>query len=347
MSVYKVPQDVEAEDKLLGPFSFRQFIYLLIGAGAVALTIFFVQAPLPVPALSIITIPIAGGFIILALPLRKDQPMEIYLLAMVRFFLKPKRRIWLSDGSASGVVIDAPKVVQQQLTKDLSQNEALDRFSYLSRIVDSRGWAAKGVDIPNQTSVATAVMDEASDAEDVLDENASVSKSFDDLLTKQKQATRDEAVAKMRAAQQRTAATSSAIRTATAPQLQPTPTAATPAATSTQPAEETQPAPADPQLRFNPYPQMHQQVLQPYSDTPPQQQIQATPQVTIQSTTSTTQIQNNNAPTQANPAKSMTQQISPDIMRLANNNDLSVQAIANEAHRIKEDEGEEVVISLR
>ena len=32
MAVYKVPQDVEADDKLIGPFSFRQFIYLIIVA---------------------------------------------------------------------------------------------------------------------------------------------------------------------------------------------------------------------------------------------------------------------------------------------------------------------------
>jgi hypothetical protein len=37
MAVYKVPQDVEAEDKLIGPFSFRQFIYLIIVAGAGAI----------------------------------------------------------------------------------------------------------------------------------------------------------------------------------------------------------------------------------------------------------------------------------------------------------------------
>jgi len=33
MATYKVPQDVEADDKLIGPFSFRQFIYLIIVAG--------------------------------------------------------------------------------------------------------------------------------------------------------------------------------------------------------------------------------------------------------------------------------------------------------------------------
>ena len=33
MGQYRVPQDVEAEDKILGPFSFRQFVYLMIGVG--------------------------------------------------------------------------------------------------------------------------------------------------------------------------------------------------------------------------------------------------------------------------------------------------------------------------
>ena len=37
MSRYKVAQDVEAEDKILGPFSFRQFIYLLVAAAGIAL----------------------------------------------------------------------------------------------------------------------------------------------------------------------------------------------------------------------------------------------------------------------------------------------------------------------
>ena len=37
MAEYKVAQDVEADDKLIGPFSFRQFIYLIVVAGASAI----------------------------------------------------------------------------------------------------------------------------------------------------------------------------------------------------------------------------------------------------------------------------------------------------------------------
>ena len=33
MGQYKVPQNVEAEDKILGPLTFKQFIYALMGFG--------------------------------------------------------------------------------------------------------------------------------------------------------------------------------------------------------------------------------------------------------------------------------------------------------------------------
>ena len=54
MAVYKVPQDVEADDKLIGPFSFRQFIYLIVVAismaGAWGLsTVFIPLAIIPLP----------------------------------------------------------------------------------------------------------------------------------------------------------------------------------------------------------------------------------------------------------------------------------------------------------
>ena len=95
MAIYKVPQDVEAEDKLLGPFTFRQFIYLLIVA-AMGFLAFVLWQILPI--LAIIPAPIILFFAALALPLRKDQPMETYLAAIISLTLllkvwKPKQ-IW-------------------------------------------------------------------------------------------------------------------------------------------------------------------------------------------------------------------------------------------------------------
>ena len=54
MAQYKVPQDVEADDKVLGPFSFRQLIYLFVAGGLIALAfalfeLFQLLAIIPIP----------------------------------------------------------------------------------------------------------------------------------------------------------------------------------------------------------------------------------------------------------------------------------------------------------
>ena len=59
MAVYKVPQDVEAEDKLLGPFSFKQFIFLIIAIMGIGMAYALSQIVLP---LALLPLPITIFF---------------------------------------------------------------------------------------------------------------------------------------------------------------------------------------------------------------------------------------------------------------------------------------------
>ena len=187
MSAYKVPQDVEAEDKLLGPFSFRQFIYLMIAAGLIGLGY----------ALSIILLPLAlipTPFVIillaLALPLKKDQPMETYLLALVSFyFLKPRKRLWQPDGITSLVEITAPKEIEPERAKSISAEEARDKLGFLTDIIDSRGWAVRGTGVPSEgvTSMHQSSYQEAQQANDMLDSDNAAAQKFDKLISNQKE----------------------------------------------------------------------------------------------------------------------------------------------------------------
>lgn len=169
MAVYKVPQDVEADDKLIGPFNFRQFIYLIIVAIAIATAWVLGRIFLP---LSISTLPIIIFFGALALPLRKDQPMEIYMAAMLSFYMKPRKRLWEPDGIDSLIEITVPKVIEYSRVKDLDQVETSRRLSYLADIVDSQGWAVRGqgVQAPNK-AVNNDIYFEAQRVEDVQDIN--------------------------------------------------------------------------------------------------------------------------------------------------------------------------------
>ena len=194
MAQYKVPQDVEADDKLLGPFSFRQFVYLLIAGGCVALAVALFQL---FTLLAIIPILPALFFIILALPLKKDQPMETYLAAIVSYYLKPRTRIWLPGQRESTISITAPKVVDDDRTRDITGEEATHRLSFLADIVDTEGHAIKN----NSTQVSDEVVAEANAADDMFE--TMHFDNLEDTIAKDENARHEEVMKEMREAIQK------------------------------------------------------------------------------------------------------------------------------------------------
>ena len=309
MSVYKVPQDVEAEDKLLGPFSFRQFVFLIIAVIGIAIAYGLSTILLP---LAIIPVPIILFFGALALPLKKDQPMEVYLAAVISFMLKPKKRLWQPDGIERLVEVIAPKVEEKTYGNNYDQAEVQRRLSYLANLVDSQGWSIRGVNNPN-SSMRADLFNEGQAANDILDENSATAQNINHLINQSDVRRRQEVIQKMQTGQSAT----------------PPPTQTPQSPQSPQSSQPDNPSPATP-LQMNPYPTMRQSVLNPVSgrpaaNTPAQTQPTTTPQASVN-------------------------EVPPAIIELANNRDLSIETIAREANRIQQENklsDEEVVISLR
>src|SRR6185437_12722766 len=134
MATYKVIQDIEAEDKLVGPLTLRQFIY----AGIAALSgylgfLFATKGAAFMLALFVPVVFVCGFF---AFPWGRDQPTEIWALAKIRFMLKPRRRIWDQGGVRDLVTITAPKVVEIVRTNGLNQDEVHSRLQALADTID-------------------------------------------------------------------------------------------------------------------------------------------------------------------------------------------------------------------
>lgn len=355
MASYKVAQDVEADDKLIGPFGFRQFIYLIIVAAAGFLGYGLWNL---LPPLAILPLPIILLFGALALPLRKDQPMETYLAAMVSFYLKPRKRLWEPDGVEHVLEITAPKTVDESLTKNFSAGEADRRLSYLADIADSRGWAIRHAAMPG-TSMIGDVYNDAQATQDILDDNGNIAQTFGNLIDKANSTHRQEVINRIHAPQPApaTPVTLPAIpawqqaampSTTASQQFAPPAQQQAPGQTYTIPTPSAQqPNPAS--VAYNPYPSMQQSVIQPMGEqTPPAQQARP-------ATVSAPQRTQQAPPTRAakpQPKEESTSDtlVSPDIINLANNSkNLSVETIAHEAKRLhgkKRDDGE-VIISLR
>ena len=322
MAVYKVPQDVEAEDKLVGPFTFRQFIFLIVAAISLFLTVQLFRIN---PLLTLVTLPPLLIFGTLGVYRRPDQPAELYLMAVLRFYLKPHKRIWDQEGIIETVKITAPKRAVHQYTDGLSQAEVKSRLDNLSRLMDSRGWSAKNVDLTTPLGANPLAQSdrlimptqpaEPSDvhaADDILDyyNNPTARDVNTRMQTTQRQA-REVAVEHMREAQ-----------------------------TNASPTASAQTASGGSDVAFDPYPtNIHQHVINPISSGDMNKARRRPP----------SPPQNQPAPSSAaenrgqESASTMTEPPSDAILRLANNSDFRVSTIAKEAARIEALEDDQTI----
>ncbi len=311
MAIYKIPQDVEADDKLLGPFTFRQFIYLIVDALSIGVAWALAQISIP---LAILPLPVIIFFGALALPLRKDQPMEAYLGAMISFMLKPHNRLWDPDGIESLIEITVPKVPEVIRTKDITQTEVQRRFSYLAEIADSQGWSIRGsgVQAPN-SSMNSDIYFEAEQVRDVLADDETIAQNLNRKLDQSNAQRHKDMVDIM--------------------QSQPVLQIQTPEETHFDYFTNAKVA------------KMDERVDEPIIDLGLRQD--ANPQDENIEQAVIRQVSG----AAAEPAKfTSAKPASTGIINLANNSDLSVEAIAREANRITANDNslnEEVVISLR
>lgn len=218
MATYKLLQDIEAEDHILGPLTLRQFVFALITCFLLWLC-FFVTTK-GAAFLLVILLPPTIFFGFFSLPLGRDQPTEIWALAKLRYFFKPRRRVWNQDGVKELVTITAPRKVEPVLTNGLSQTEVKSRLQALADTLDTRGWAIKNVNTATYTPpymgaansdrllevasmphpVADVALPASADMFD--DDNSPIAQQFDEMIGESSQAHRQQLIDQMNGVQQ-------------------------------------------------------------------------------------------------------------------------------------------------
>ncbi len=348
MATYKVIQDIEADDKLLGPLSLRQFVYA--GVTVFCGWLSYMAVAKGAPFLLIVFIPpglIAGFF---AFPWGKEQSTEIWALARIRFLLKPRKRIWDQTGLKELVTITAPKVIEHAYTDGLSQKEVRSRLQTLAATIDSRGWAIKNTSMSPYTPTPVYAgisgvqthtdrlidintlpretpFDDTSPSEDILDPGHNPkAQQFDAMLTTNAQQHRERLIASMQQPD---------------PIQPPAPPPSQTQATDT----------SDDQAILASLQQSQQQQAMQYSHLPTLQPLSAQQQAT-QDTPAPPPMQDHlpETPSVDTTPATPIQQVTPEpdtvILNLAHSNDLSISTLAREAKKEHGEEPDEVVIPL-
>jgi len=87
---FNVPQFIEIKDKIIGPLTLRQFFYILIGAGVLAILWFFAELWI----FLIIAIPIIAFCLLLAFYKFNGRPFIYFVGSLISYLLKPKLYLW-------------------------------------------------------------------------------------------------------------------------------------------------------------------------------------------------------------------------------------------------------------
>ena len=115
---YKVPQNIDIEDKIVGPFTMRQFLYLMVG-GFILYGWWNYSNTFSSPPPIYVFIPIGGpvGLLCICLALVKinDRPFEYFLMNMFKFLFSPKQRKWVTGYVPEAVIkMDAIEAKQKK-----------------------------------------------------------------------------------------------------------------------------------------------------------------------------------------------------------------------------------------
>lgn len=120
---FRVPQFIDIEDKIFGPFTFKQFVYLVGGAGFC----FVLYRALPFFVAIPIMLAVAGLSLALTFYKVNNRPFIAVMQSYINYTLQNKLYIWKkSEPQVSQEQAVVQKIEQQALVPKLSNSKLRD-----------------------------------------------------------------------------------------------------------------------------------------------------------------------------------------------------------------------------
>jgi len=163
---YKVPQNVDIEDKVIAGLTLRQFMFLMVAGGTVLILKYVF-----VGSLSFLFLPVSvlvGGFgVALAFVRINDRPFEIFLVSAAKTIITPNRRVWSKDVEIGAPHPETVKKIEE-IQRKKSVGEIKSNLEKLATIVDSGGAHETNIADSHVTNVKPREVDDTSRLGDVL-----------------------------------------------------------------------------------------------------------------------------------------------------------------------------------
>lgn len=141
---FKVPQNVQREDTIVGPLTLRQLIMSGVGGGVTygvytALSNTYTWPVWIMPTLLLGSITIAFAFVKV-----HELTFTQYLLSGFIYLFLPRKRVWVKGSGEVITPIEQPKLTRTEKSQDqkaAKQQESIKNLDRLVHILDNQGMA--------------------------------------------------------------------------------------------------------------------------------------------------------------------------------------------------------------
>ncbi len=134
---YKVPQNIDKADQIVGPLTLVQFSYLAIGGALDILLNQTITSGLKYPFILIISV-VALAFAFLKI---QDRPLQFFIKASISYMLQPKTRIWHKMNDRP--IFQLNKAVPQKVAKVASKIYNPKDIEDIAQVLDAHGRVEK------------------------------------------------------------------------------------------------------------------------------------------------------------------------------------------------------------
>jgi len=172
---FKVPQNIDLEDKVIGPLTLRQFIYLLIGG--MADYIVYKAIPGFTSYLLIMVFSIAAfAFAFIKI---QEQDFAYFINAFFSFLVSPKIFVWNKEVHVEEIPKPAKPEHEEESGDKLTQDpqKVRSRLQMLAEVVDTQGWGKEKIgtrvastDEPDQSTGGNIIEEKKHGIDDPLKE---------------------------------------------------------------------------------------------------------------------------------------------------------------------------------
>ncbi|MEI8143326.1 MAG: PrgI family protein [Candidatus Berkelbacteria bacterium] len=130
---YKVPQNIDMQDRVIGPLTMTQFVYVIIGTGLS----YSVWTALPSPiglgiAIPLLLLTFCIGFIKI-----NERPFWVFLASILGYMSTPRQRVWQHDANGS-MRVEIYTPIKSQVTAAPTKNISHEEISRIAQMNDRR-----------------------------------------------------------------------------------------------------------------------------------------------------------------------------------------------------------------